>query len=79
MTSPLASRWVPPVRERAEKREGGGLGCCARAGGNEWAGSAAAFFFFWTKTKFLLFLFSGFKTGNKTSPKLFGKVCKNTF
>ena len=37
MTSPLASRWVPLVRDRAEKSGGGGLGCwragccCARA------------------------------------------------
>ena len=44
MTSPLASWRVPPVRERAEKREVGGL--------LRGAGLAAAFSFFFDKTIF---------------------------
>ena len=64
-------------REEGERpvRDGAGL-----VSGRQWAGSGwlSPFLFFLTES-FSLFLFSVFKTENKNRPKLYIKICKNTF
>ena len=72
MTSSSASPWVPPVGDREEKRRERGPvrgGCWAGSGPACWAGLGGWPFFF--VQSFFLFLFSGFKTENKTSTKFF--------